>query len=88
LFFNCAKENNLDWRAALRLSLTIPEPKHFHKMKRILLVISCAVCVSAQAQKFDNLALTPQMGWNSWNKFQGRVRLWLNEYVRGQNLFA
>jgi alpha-galactosidase len=68
-----SKENNLDWRATLALSLTIPEPKHFHKMKRILLVISCAVCVSAQAQKFENLALTPQMGWNSWNKFQGRV---------------
>jgi hypothetical protein len=23
----------------------------------------------AWAQKFDNLAATPQMGWNSWNKF-------------------
>ena len=21
------------------------------------------------AQKFDSLALTPPMGWNSWNKF-------------------
>jgi alpha-galactosidase len=42
-------------------------------MKRILLIISCVVCVSVHAQKFENLALTPQMGWNSWNKFQGRV---------------
>ena len=44
-------------------------------MKRILLItISCAACcLSAQAQKFENLALTPQMGWNSWNKFQGQV---------------
>ena len=25
--------------------------------------------VGLQAQKFDNLALTPPMGWNSWNKF-------------------
>ena len=24
-------------------------------------------------QNFDQLAMTPQMGWNSWNKFQGRV---------------
>ena len=25
--------------------------------------------IGLQAQKFDNLALTPPMGWNSWNKF-------------------
>ena len=25
--------------------------------------------ISIHAQKFDNLALTPPMGWNSWNKF-------------------
>jgi alpha-galactosidase len=29
-----------------------------------------ALCSSfAQAQKFDELGKTPQMGWNSWNKF-------------------
>ncbi|HZL12902.1 MAG TPA: glycoside hydrolase family 27 protein [Verrucomicrobiae bacterium] len=39
-------------------------------MKKILLLLTCAVCVSAFAQKFPNLDLTPQMGWNSWNKFQ------------------
>jgi alpha-galactosidase len=42
-------------------------------LKRILFIITCAACVSAQGQKFEQLALTPQMGWNSWNKFQGRV---------------
>ena len=26
-------------------------------------------CFIMQAQKFENLASTPQMGWNSWNKF-------------------
>lgn len=26
-------------------------------------------CTSTQAQKFEGLANTPQMGWNSWNKF-------------------
>lgn len=26
--------------------------------------------IGLQAQKFDNLALTPPMGWNSWNKFK------------------
>jgi alpha-galactosidase len=41
-------------------------------MKRIILVLACVACVSAHAQKFD-LALTPQMGWNSWNKFQCNV---------------
>jgi alpha-galactosidase len=39
-------------------------------MKKILLFLTCAICVSAFAQKFPNLDLTPQMGWNSWNKFQ------------------
>ena len=34
---------------------------------------ACAVAglfsTSASAQKFDGLAATPQMGWNSWNTF-------------------
>jgi alpha-galactosidase len=42
-------------------------------MKRILLVLFCAACVSAQGQKFENLAMTPPMGWNSWNKFACNV---------------
>ncbi len=42
-------------------------------MKRILLLIACVAGFHAHAQKFDQLAQTPQMGWNSWNKFQGRV---------------
>src|SRR5665213_1202782 len=46
-----------------------PEPRNLF-MKKILLLLTCAVCVSAFAQKFPNLDLTPQMGWNSWNKFQ------------------
>jgi alpha-galactosidase len=40
-------------------------------MKQILaLIVIGTVYVSAHAQKFNELALTPQMGWNSWNKFQ------------------
>lgn len=39
-------------------------------MKNILLLLACALCVPAHAQKFEGLDLTPQMGWNSWNKFQ------------------
>jgi alpha-galactosidase len=42
-------------------------------MKRILSILACVACLSAQGQKFDELALTPQMGWNSWNKFAEKV---------------
>ncbi|MDR0893167.1 MAG: glycoside hydrolase family 27 protein [Mediterranea sp.] len=40
-------------------------------MKRILLAALLAVwaCMGVSAQKFEGLALTPPMGWNSWNKF-------------------
>src|SRR5215831_14509966 len=33
------------------------------------LAVALAVSVDAHAQKNTNLALTPPMGWNSWNKF-------------------
>ncbi len=39
------------------------------KLYILLLVIS----TGAQAQKFDGLALTPPMGWNSWNTFQTKI---------------
>jgi alpha-galactosidase len=42
-------------------------------MKRILLIIVGLACVSASGQKFDQLALTPPMGWNSWNKFGNAI---------------
>src|SRR5271170_2811292 len=44
-------------------------------MKKIttILVALAFAGINLHAQKFDGLALTPQMGWNSWNKFQGRV---------------
>ena len=34
-----------------------------------LLLLALALCCDAAAQKFDGLASTPQMGWNSWNTF-------------------
>jgi alpha-galactosidase len=37
-------------------------------MKRLLSLLLCAA-VPAAAQKFDGLALTPPMGWNTWNTF-------------------
>jgi len=42
-------------------------------MKKLLLVIFVLATVSVSAQKFQDLALTPPMGWNSWNKFQCNV---------------
>lgn len=43
-------------------------------MKIILLIGIFLFCINfAAAQKFENLALTPPMGWNSWNNFGCQV---------------
>jgi alpha-galactosidase len=43
-------------------------------MKRILLLLLLCLCAqSAYGQKFEQLARTPPMGWNSWNKFACNV---------------
>ena len=42
-------------------------------MKKIFLVVLLFTAVYASAQKFDGLALTPPMGWNSWNTFQSNI---------------
>ncbi len=39
-------------------------------MKQILLFIFLFTATISQAQKFENLAMTPPMGWNSWNTFK------------------
>ena len=39
------------------------------RMKKYLTLFCLGAILSASAQKFDNLASTPPMGWNSWNKF-------------------
>jgi alpha-galactosidase len=31
------------------------------------------LCSSVSAQKFDGLAATPPMGWNTWNTFESRI---------------
>ena len=39
-------------------------------MKKLLYLLAVAVIpFGATAQKWEGLADTPQMGWNSWNKF-------------------
>jgi len=35
----------------------------------MLLCVAVVTILPGRAQKFDNLAQTPPMGWNSWNKF-------------------
>lgn len=42
-------------------------------MKKIIVVLFVLVSVVASAQKFQDLAMTPPMGWNSWNKFACNV---------------
>lgn len=39
-------------------------------MKKLIILAAVIVCASRVfAQKFDDLAKTPPLGWNSWNKF-------------------
>lgn len=41
-------------------------------MRRLLLALLC-VATPALAQKFPDLALTPPMGWNTWNTFAAHI---------------
>lgn len=38
-------------------------------MKQLIAFLIFTLSLSLSAQKFEGLALTPPMGWNSWNKF-------------------
>jgi alpha-galactosidase len=38
-------------------------------MKKLIFILSLASCINICGQKFNELALTPPMGWNSWNAF-------------------
>ena len=42
-------------------------------MKKFFLLGMLFTSVYTNAQKFEGLALTPPMGWNSWNTFQGNI---------------
>jgi alpha-galactosidase len=42
-------------------------------MRRCVLLLVLCLPVSAWAQKFEALALTPPMGWNTWNTFGGNI---------------
>ena len=43
------------------------------RMIAIVAVIMLATASWAQGQKWEGLARTPQMGWNTWNKFANRI---------------
>jgi alpha-galactosidase len=38
-------------------------------IKPFVLLFACMLSANAYGQKFERLALTPPMGWNSWNRF-------------------
>lgn len=43
-------------------------------MKKLLpCLLAPVLTLTAMAQKFDHLALTPPMGWNTWNTFAGDI---------------
>ena len=42
-------------------------------MKKLLLFLLPVFCAPALAQKFEGLALTPPMGFNTWNTFQANI---------------
>jgi alpha-galactosidase len=42
-------------------------------MKKIALFLLITISVKSFAQKFEGLAPTPPMGWNSWNTFQTNI---------------
>lgn len=42
-------------------------------MKKIFGIIIVFSFLKTSAQKFEGLALTPPMGWNSWNTFQANI---------------
>jgi alpha-galactosidase len=48
------------------------DPK-LKEMKRIILAILMFAGLTSYAQKFENLAPVPPMGWNSWNRFACNV---------------
>jgi alpha-galactosidase len=42
-------------------------------MRQTIFLILSACSLVGHAQKFESLALTPPMGWNSWNTFQTNI---------------
>jgi alpha-galactosidase len=49
-----------------------PYTSHFPPMKRLFLLL-LAISTPVLAQKFEGLAPTPPMGWNTWNTFAANI---------------
>ncbi|MEG0808233.1 MAG: glycoside hydrolase family 27 protein [Alistipes sp.] len=43
------------------------------KIRNLAISVLLLTSISVSAQKFDGLADTPPMGWNTWNKFAGNI---------------
>jgi alpha-galactosidase len=55
-----------------------PTPNSKHKTPKFmntttLLVTSSVLTMGPMASEFDDLAITPPMGWNSWNLFHNNI---------------
>ena len=48
-------------------------PVHFAVVSLSLLLLAAGCGTPDEKPTASGLAMTPQMGWNSWNKFQGKV---------------
>ncbi|WP_316836859.1 glycoside hydrolase family 27 protein [Pedobacter nutrimenti] len=42
-------------------------------MRKLIVLVLCIWCSLSKAQKFEELAKKPPMGWNSWNKFECKI---------------
>ena len=49
-------------------------------MKKFIIALVMSLALPAFAQKFEGLAPTPPMGWNSWNTFAGNIN---EELIKG-----
>src|SRR3954453_23213028 len=49
-------------------------------MKKIIHLILLVISIQTLSQKFEGLAPTPPMGWNSWNTFQTNIS---EELIKG-----
>jgi alpha-galactosidase len=69
--------NLLKYLRALFLILTLMSKtspgKNFMYMKNFCLIFILLFAHNLFGQKFEGLALTPPMGWNSWNTFQTKI---------------
>ena len=57
---------------------------NMNKKNAITLLLLLLLSLGVNAQKWDELSKTPQMGWSSWNKFQGNI----NEVVPPNSAYA